>query len=85
MTMFSAYLLGFHRQNRMERRNQKKWSHIQSELIAQLDDKERSLISLRVKHLMLSLPMTFHFFLTGFLSLGLKSDKIMVSENAHCV
>ncbi|XP_031429096.1 heat-stable enterotoxin receptor-like [Clupea harengus] len=48
VVIVTGIALIFYRQNRMERRNQKKWSHIQSELIAQLDDKERSLISLRI-------------------------------------
>uniref|UniRef100_A0AAY4C6A0 Guanylate cyclase n=1 Tax=Denticeps clupeoides TaxID=299321 RepID=A0AAY4C6A0_9TELE len=36
------------RQNWRERQSQKRWSHIQPELICQLDGKERSLVSLKI-------------------------------------
>ncbi|KAL2100695.1 hypothetical protein ACEWY4_002456 [Coilia grayii] len=48
VVVVTAIAFIFYRQNRKERQKVKSWSHIHPELIAQLDNRERSLISLRI-------------------------------------
>ncbi|KAJ7992602.1 hypothetical protein DPEC_G00280390 [Dallia pectoralis] len=44
----TAVALIFYRQNMKERRNRKRWSHISPDLIGPLDEKELSLVSLKI-------------------------------------
>ncbi|XP_030649199.1 heat-stable enterotoxin receptor [Chanos chanos] len=48
VVLATAIAFVFYRQNRKERKNQKRWSHIPPALIAPLDDKEASLVSLKI-------------------------------------
>ncbi|MCI4395305.1 hypothetical protein PGIGA_G00178820 [Pangasianodon gigas] len=48
VVLATAIALIFYRQNRRQRFDQKKWSHINSELITPLDNKESSYISLKI-------------------------------------
>ncbi|KAK3508354.1 hypothetical protein QTP70_022935, partial [Hemibagrus guttatus] len=48
VVLATAIAFIFYRQNRKQRYNQKKWSHINSDLIAPLDNREPSYISLKI-------------------------------------